>query len=91
LTTVLIITSILLSVAALWAALVRARASARGTGELRGWLGRELSHLRERLEAGQQRIERSEARLDALAAAQEEARRESEAAVEEQAESPLAP
>ena len=67
-TIVLIITSILLSAAALWAALVRARAS-----------GRELSSLRERLESGQQRIERQEARLDALAAAQEEARRGSEA------------
>ena len=55
LTTVLIITSILLSVAALWAALVRARASRRETGELRGWLVPELSTLRERLE---QRIER---------------------------------
>lgn len=71
-TTVLIITSILLSVAALWAALVRARAS-----------GRELSSLREGLESGQQRIERQEARLDALASAQEEARREGETVVKE--------
>lgn len=73
-TTVLLITSILLSVAALWAALVRARASGRAAGE-----------LRERLESGQQRHERFEARLDALAAAQEEARRESEAVSNERA------
>jgi ATP-dependent Clp protease ATP-binding subunit ClpC len=68
LTTVLIITSILLSAAALWAALVRARAS-----------GRALSGLSERLESERQRNERNEARLDALAAAQEESRLESEA------------
>ena len=67
-TTVLIITSILLGVAALWAALVRARGA-----------GRELSSLRERLESERQRSERQESRLDALAAAQEEARREIEA------------
>ncbi|HEX8146384.1 MAG TPA: AAA family ATPase [Pyrinomonadaceae bacterium] len=88
-TTVLIITSILLSVAALWAALARSRASgregARASGELREWLGRELSSLSERLESGQRRIERNEARLDALAAAHEEARRESEAVAGERA------
>jgi ATP-dependent Clp protease ATP-binding subunit ClpC len=71
LTTVLIITSILLSVAALWAALVRARAS-----------GRELSALRGRLESERQR---NEARLDALSAAQEEARLALEAVVNERA------
>ncbi len=84
-TNVLIITSILLSVAALWAALVRARASVSEAGALRERLGRELSSLRERLESGRQRIERQEARLDALAAAQEEARREGETAVKERA------
>jgi ATP-dependent Clp protease ATP-binding subunit ClpC len=87
LTTVLIITSILLSVAALWVALVRARASSRDrgreTGELREWLGRELSSFRERLESEQQRNERNEARLEALATVQEEVRREFEAAVTE--------
>ena len=81
-TTALIITSILLSVAALWAALVRARASGREAGELRERLGRELSALRERLESGRQRIERGEERLEALAAAQEEARRALEAVKE---------
>jgi ATP-dependent Clp protease ATP-binding subunit ClpC len=94
LTTVLIITSILLGVAALWAALVRARSArlegAREAGELREWLGRELSSLRERLESERERIERNEARLDALAAAQEEARRESEAVVEGRSEKPVA-
>ncbi len=93
-TTVLIIISILLSVAALWAALVRARASrlegAREAGELRAWLGRELSSIGERLESERQRNERNEARLDALAAAQEETRRESEAVVNERVAQPLA-
>jgi ATP-dependent Clp protease ATP-binding subunit ClpC len=93
LTNVLIITSILLSVAALWAALVRARSSrregARETGELRGWLMRELSSLRERLESEQQRGERNEARLEALAATQEEARREIEGAAGEHASQSL--
>ncbi len=84
-TNVLIITSILLSVAALWAALVRARSSVSDADSLRERLGRELSSLRERLETGQRRIERQEARLDALAAAQEEARREDETAVAERA------
>ncbi|HEX8191160.1 MAG TPA: AAA family ATPase, partial [Pyrinomonadaceae bacterium] len=88
-TNVFIITSILLSVAALWAALARSRSSgregARAAGELREWLGRELSSLSERLESGRQRIERNEARLDALAAAQEEARRGGEAAADERA------
>lgn len=88
-TNVLLITSILLSVAALWAALGRARSSrregARAGEELRGRLERELSSLRERFESGLQRIERTEARLDALAAAQEEARREGETAVAEHA------
>ncbi|MFL6258043.1 MAG: AAA family ATPase [Pyrinomonadaceae bacterium] len=85
LTTVFIITSILLSVAALWAALVRARASGRATSELREWLGRELSGLSARLESGQQRLERNEARLDALANAQEEAQRSLESVVNERA------
>jgi ATP-dependent Clp protease ATP-binding subunit ClpC len=84
LTDALIIVSILLSVAALCVALARARASGREArreqGELREWLGRELSALRERSESGQRRIERQEARLEALAAAQEGARRELEAA-----------
>ncbi len=84
-TNVLIITSILLSVAALWAALVRARGSVSEAGELRERIGRELSSLRERLESGQERIERQEARLDALVAAQDEARREDETAVKERA------
>ena len=81
LTTVLIIASILLGGAALWAALVRARES----GELRAWLGRELSSLREGLESERQRIGRNETRLDALAAAQEESSRKSEAVVNESA------
>lgn len=84
-TTVLIITAILLSVGALWVALVRARSSGREAGALRERLGRELSSFRERLESGQQRIELQEARLDALAAAQEEARREGEAVFNERA------
>jgi ATP-dependent Clp protease ATP-binding subunit ClpC len=92
LTTVLITAAILLSAAALWAALVRVRAvrreGAREAGELREWLGRELSSLRERLESGRQRIERQEARLEALAAAQEEARREGEAAAAEHTAQP---
>ena len=73
-TTALIITSILLSVAALWAALARARSSRR-----------EVSSLRERLEAERQRNERNEARLDTQTAAQEEARREIEAVLKEHA------
>ncbi|HEX7314793.1 MAG TPA: AAA family ATPase [Pyrinomonadaceae bacterium] len=73
-TTVLIIASILLSVAALWAALVRARASVR-----------EAAELRERLESERRRSERNEARLDALAAAQEEARRATEVVADERA------
>jgi ATP-dependent Clp protease ATP-binding subunit ClpC len=85
LTTVLIIISILLSVAALSVALVRARTSGREAGKLREWLGRELSGLSERLESERQRNERDEARLDALADAQEEARRETEAVVKERA------
>ncbi|MDT5271581.1 MAG: ATP-dependent Clp protease ATP-binding subunit ClpC [Acidobacteriota bacterium] len=72
--TVLIITSILLSVAALWAALVRVRAS-----------GRELSELSGRLELERQRNERNEARLDALTAAQDEARRALEVVAAERA------
>ncbi|MFL6335192.1 MAG: AAA family ATPase [Pyrinomonadaceae bacterium] len=88
-TNVLIITSILLSGAALWLALVRARASGREAGrelgELRQWFGRELSSLRERLDTERQRGEQNGARLEALAAAQEEARREIEAAIKERA------
>ena len=90
-TNALIIVSILLSVAALCVALVRARASGRGgggeAGELREWLGRELSALSVRLESGQQRVERQEARLEALAAAQEEAGRGLEAVKQGAAES----
>lgn len=75
-TNVLIITSILLSVAALWAALVRARAYVREAGALRERLGRELSGLSEGLEAERHRAERNEARLNDVARAQEGAKRE---------------
>ena len=79
-----IITSILLSVAALWLAHSRARAS-RGEGrrelaELREWLGRELTSLRSRLESQRERDRQQDARINALAAAQEEVRRGLEAA-----------
>ncbi|HEX8116995.1 MAG TPA: AAA family ATPase, partial [Pyrinomonadaceae bacterium] len=74
LTNVLIITSIVLSVAALWAALVRARAARRegerAAGELREWLGVELSSLRERMDMGQHLLERHDEELAALKSAQ---------------------
>ncbi|MET0646913.1 MAG: AAA family ATPase [Pyrinomonadaceae bacterium] len=79
LTTVLIITSIVLSIAALLTALVRARSSGRDEGVLRERLERELSALQGRSESERQRNERNESRLEALAAAQEETRRALEA------------
>ena len=94
LTAVLIITSILLSVAALWLAHARTRASGRWAagelGGLREWLGRELSELRGGLESERQSVERQGARLEALAAAQEEARRELEAVRERATQRSLA-
>ena len=64
----------MLSVAALWAALVRARASrregTRAAGELRDWLGVELSSLRERMDMGQHLLERHDEELAALKSAQ---------------------
>jgi ATP-dependent Clp protease ATP-binding subunit ClpC len=81
----------LLSVAALWLALSRARSSRRaGVGlnrelaEIREWLGRELSALRGRLDAERSRVERHDARLAEVSTAQAEARREIEAARERQ-------
>jgi ATP-dependent Clp protease ATP-binding subunit ClpC len=84
-----VIVSILLSVAALWLALARTRSSGRrGAGtlselaELREWLGRELSSLRDRLDAERVRGERHESRLAELSDAQAETKRELEAARE---------
>ncbi|HEX8353248.1 MAG TPA: hypothetical protein VF611_10130, partial [Pyrinomonadaceae bacterium] len=87
-----LITSILLSVAALWLALSRARGSGRevgrdvaGPAEPHGLLWRELAELRGRVESEGERVGRQEARLDALVAAQRVARRELKAAVKKRA------
>jgi ATP-dependent Clp protease ATP-binding subunit ClpC len=88
--TAALITSILLSVAALWLALARARASrSDGAGvrreleELREWLGREMTALRGRVEPERQRSERNESRLEHLSAEMVASRRELEAARQE--------
>ncbi|HJQ33039.1 MAG TPA: AAA family ATPase, partial [Pyrinomonadaceae bacterium] len=83
-----VIASILLSLAALWLALTRARtprSAAREVAELRDWLGRELATLRTRLDAQRDRaaqqaarLHEQQSRLSELAEAQAESRRELE-------------
>jgi ATP-dependent Clp protease ATP-binding subunit ClpC len=86
--TAAVIASMLLSLAALWLALTRARTpqgAARELAELRDWLGRELDALRDRLDSERQgaeqhaaRLSEQQSRLSELAAAQAEVRREME-------------
>ena len=87
-----VIVSILLSLAALWLAFTRGRALARELAEVREWLGRELSALRGQTESERERLERLEARLEALAAAppQRMTRREIKAARKRAVEQRLA-
>ena len=83
LTAGLFITSVLLSVAALWLALSRARragGAARELAELREWFGREVASLRGRLDSQHERLGRQEARAGALADALDGTRLSLEAA-----------
>jgi ATP-dependent Clp protease ATP-binding subunit ClpC len=85
--TAALIASILLSLAALWLALTRARASsrdgvraARETVELRERLGRELEALRAQAESERERVGRLESRFETMLSSQRMTKRDIKAA-----------